>query len=98
GVGGGFGGGEMSASRRGERGGVLRAGGFPDVAGGPWPPPPSPRVGSPKLMLATLLRPHRVNPWVGASAWLPQGRASHAPLRSMVQALHAHACGPSPMN
>lgn len=62
-----------------------------DVHGGPLPPPPQLRVGSPRLMAASLLTPHRVHPWVGASAWLPRGRARHAGLHSMVDLLHRQA-------
>lgn len=83
---------EMIAYQRGEAVGVLRDAGVGDVTAGPWPPPPQLRLGSPRLALTTLLTPHRVHPWVGASAWLPRGRASHAALREMVDALHAHAC------
>jgi NTE family protein len=61
-----------------------------ELAGGPLPPPPQLRVGSPRLMAATLLTPHRVHPWVGASAWLPRGRGSHAGLRSIIEAAHRH--------
>ncbi len=82
---------EMIAYQRGEAVGVLRDAGVGDVAAGPWPPPPLLRLGSPRLALATLLTPHRVHPWVGASGWLPRGRASHAPLRGMVHALHSYA-------
>jgi len=89
---------DLVAYQRGEAVGVLHDAGVGDVAAGPWPPPPYLRAGSPKLMLATLLRPHRVHPWVGASAWLPQGRASHSALRGMVQALHSHAHGLAAVN
>jgi NTE family protein len=83
--------GEMLAYQRGEAVGVLRDSGVSDLDGGAWPPPPQLRMGSPRLMLASLLTPHRVHPWVGASAWLPRGRASHAALRGMVHTLHCHA-------
>jgi NTE family protein len=43
---------------------------------GPLPPLPHLRLGSVPLARAALLRPHQVPPWVGASAWLPHGRAS----------------------
>jgi NTE family protein len=61
-----------------------------ELTGGPLPPAPWPWVGSPRLLAAALLTPHRVHPWVGASAWLPRGRASHAGLRAMVDAAHRH--------
>jgi NTE family protein len=82
---------EMIAHQRGEAIGVLADSGAVDVTGGPWPPPPALRVGSPRLLLTTLLMPHRVHPGVGASAWVPRGRGSHQPLRDMVHALHSHA-------
>jgi NTE family protein len=81
----------MIAHQRGEAIGVLRDCAVPDLADGPLPPRPQLRVGSPPLMLAALLTPHRVHPWVGASAWLPRGRGQHVAVRTMVQALHAHA-------
>lgn len=80
---------EMIAYQRGEAIGVLRR--VPAVADGPLPPFPRWRVGSPPLMLASLLTPHRVYPSVGASAWLPHGRGQHVALRAMVQTLHRHA-------
>ena len=52
------------------------------------PPLPRWRFGSVPLARAALLAPHRVPPWVGASAWLPHGRGQHAALRSLVGALH----------
>jgi NTE family protein len=81
---------DLIAFQRGEAVGVLRNH-VHDIHGGPLPPPPQLRVGSPRLMAASLLTPHRVHPWVGASAWLPQGRASHAGLRSMIDVQHRHA-------
>ncbi|HEY5989606.1 MAG TPA: patatin-like phospholipase family protein, partial [Streptosporangiaceae bacterium] len=82
---------EMVAYQRGEAVGVLQDSGVGGLDVGAWPPPPQLRLGSPRLMLASLLTPHRVHPWVGASAWLPRGRANHAALRGMVHALHCHA-------
>ena len=82
---------EMVAYQRGEAEGVLRASGAHDIDGGPLPPRPQFRVGSPRLMLATLLTPHRVHPWVGASAWVLRGRARHVALHDTVHALHSHA-------
>jgi NTE family protein len=82
---------ELAAFQRGQAAGALGGPGMGDIGVGPWPPPPHLRVGSPRLMLATLLTPHRVHPWVGASAWLPRGRARHGALHSMVHALHCHA-------
>ena len=67
---------EMIAHQRGEAIGVLADAGVGDVTGGPWPPPPALRVGSPRLLLTSLLTPHRVHPGVGASAWVLRGRGS----------------------
>jgi NTE family protein len=82
---------EIVAYQRGEAVGVLRGIGVAAVEDGPLPPLPRLRLGSPRLMRTTLLTPHRVHPWVGASAWLPYGRGRHASLRSMVHELHSHA-------
>jgi NTE family protein len=84
---------EMIAHQRGEAIGVLADAGVGDVTGGPWPPPPALRVGSPRLLLTSLLMPHRVHPGVGASAWVLRGRGNHRALHDMVHALHSHACG-----
>jgi NTE family protein len=81
---------EMVAYNRGQAVGVLRDAGMGVVEDGPFPPPPRLRIGSPRLMRATLLTPHRVHPWVGASAWLPHGRGRHLALHSMVHTLHTH--------
>ncbi len=81
---------EMIAYQRGEAVGVLRDTGISAVESGPLPPWPRWRVGSPPLLLASLLTPHRVHPTVGASAWLPRGRGKHAGLRAMMHALHDH--------
>ena len=84
---------EMIAHQRGEAIGVLADAGVGDVTDGPWPPPPSLRVGSPRLLLTSLLMPHRVHPGVGASAWVLRGRGNHRALHDMVRALHSHAQG-----
>jgi NTE family protein len=60
-------------------------------AGGPLPPLPRMRVGSPRLLLSTALAPHRVYPWVAASALLPQGRARHTALEGLVRGLLVQA-------
>jgi NTE family protein len=68
-----------------------------DLGGGPLPPPPQLRVGSPRLMLAALRTPHRMHPWVAVSALVPQGRARHTALHAMVHSLVArthHAAEP----
>jgi NTE family protein len=82
---------EMIAHQRGEAIGMLADAGVGDVTGGPWPPPPALRVGSPRLLLTSLLMPHRVHPGVGASAWVLRGRGNHRALHDMVRALHSHA-------
>jgi len=78
---------QMIALQRGESMRELRGAGVRDLDDGPLPPRPQLRVGSPRLMLTALLAPHRVHPGVGASAWLPLGRARHEALRATVQAL-----------
>ena len=80
---------EIIAYQRGEAAGPLQ--GVPPAADGPLPPFPRWRLGSPPLMLASLVTPRRVHRTVGASAWLPRGRGQHRALRAMVQALHQHA-------
>lgn len=87
---------EMIAHQRGEATGVLRHSAVDDIAGGPWPPRPRLRVGSPRLLLTSLLTPHRMHLGVTASAWLPHGRGTHRTLREMVHALHTHAHAPDP--
>jgi NTE family protein len=82
---------EMVAYQRGEAAGLLRGPSLLAAQDGPLPPMPHWRVGSPPLLRAALLTPHRVPPWVGASAWLPRGRARHAALRATVHALHGQA-------
>jgi NTE family protein len=82
---------EMVAYNRGAAVGVLADVGLAPVEEGPLPPLPRLRLGSPRLMGASLLTPHRVHPLVGASAWLPHGRGRHVALRSMVHTLHTHA-------
>jgi NTE family protein len=75
--------------------------GLPDLhaldrdAGGPLPPLPRMRPGSPRLVLNTVRAPHRVHPWVAASAFVPEGRARHASLSALVHALLAHRTGRS---
>jgi len=60
-------------------------------AGGPLPPLPQMRVGSPRLLLSTALAPHRVHPWVAASALLPRGRARLTSLDGLMRGLLARA-------
>jgi NTE family protein len=82
---------EMIAHQRGQATGPLAGSQIGGLTSGPWPPLPQWRVGSPRLLLASLLTPHRVLPWVAASAWLPLGRGNHLPLRDMIDTLHRHA-------
>jgi NTE family protein len=79
---------EMTAWQRGEATGILTESAALAARDGPLPPLPHWRFGSVQLAWAALLTPHRVPPWVGASAWLPHGRGRHAALRSLVSALH----------
>jgi NTE family protein len=59
-------------------------------AGGPLPPIPRIRPGSPRLVLNTVRSPLRIHPWVAASAFVPQGRARHRSLEVLVHAMVAH--------
>ena len=79
---------EMMAWQRGQATGILTESAALAAQDGPLPPLPRWRFGSLPLARAALLAPHRVPPWVGASAWLPHGRGQHAALRSLVGALH----------
>ncbi len=82
---------EITALQRGETAPALRDAGVRDLDDGPLPPRPHLRAGSPRLMLTTLLAPHRVHPGVGASAWLPRGRGRHEALHDTVAALETQA-------
>ena len=62
--------------------------------GGAMPPRPRMRIGSPRLALTAALSPHRVYPWVAASAWLPQGRGTHDAVHAMVSAMVDYAGDP----
>jgi NTE family protein len=62
-------------------------------AGGALPPLPRMRPGSPRLVLNTVRAPLRVHPWVAASAFVPEGRAHHRSLSTLVHALVAHNPG-----
>jgi len=79
---------EMMAWQRGQATGILSESVALAAQAGPLPPLPRWRFGSVPLACAALLAPHRVPPWVGASAWLPHGRGQHAALRSLIGALH----------
>jgi NTE family protein len=78
---------EMVAWQRGQATGLLRESAALAAQEGPLPPLPRWRFGSVPLAWAALVTPHRVPPWVAASAWLPHGRGQHAALRSLVTGL-----------
>ena len=86
---------EMVAWQRGQATGPLRDSAALAAHDGPLPPLPRWRFGSVPLAWAALVTPHRVPPWVAASAWLPHGRAQHAALRSLVTGLQLAFHGPS---
>jgi NTE family protein len=79
---------EMVAWQYGEADGSLAGPAALAAQEGPFPPLPHLRPGSLPLARAALLRPLRVPPWVGASAFLPSGRGQHTALRALVTALH----------
>jgi NTE family protein len=62
-----------------------------DQESGPLPPLPRMRLGSPRLLASTVRAPHRVHPWVAASALLPQGRVQHRVLSGLVHGLISHS-------
>jgi NTE family protein len=64
-----------------------------DRDAGPWPPLPRMRIGSPRLLACSALAPHRVHPWVAASALMLQGRGRHRSLGTLVEGLLAHGDG-----
>ena len=85
---------EIAAWQRGQATGPLTESVALAAQDGPLPPLPRMRLGSVPLARAALLTPHRVPPWVAASAWLPHGRGRHTALRSLVNGLQ-HRAGPS---
>jgi NTE family protein len=87
---------EMVAWQRGQATGILTESAALATQDGPLPPLPRIRFGSVPLARAALLTPHRVPPWVAASAWLPHGRGRHAALRSLVTGLHQRAAAGRP--
>ena len=93
---------ELAAWQCGDAAGILGESAALAARDGPLPSLPRLRFGSVPLAAAALLRPHRVPPWVGATAWLPHGRGQHAAVRSLVGALHGRhhghlsRCGPPP--
>jgi NTE family protein len=82
---------QMAAHQRDGPRAALAALGPPDLGCGSLPPRPRFRLGSPRLLLTAIRGPHRVHPWVLASACLPEGRAEHNELRAMLDGLDAHA-------
>ncbi|WP_045879811.1 patatin-like phospholipase family protein [Pseudofrankia sp. DC12] len=59
------------------------------------PPPPRMRMGSPRLLTAGMLHPHRLTPMVALAALLPQGRGTLAAVGDLVgQAASARPVGP----
>lgn len=60
-------------------------------SGGALPGLPRLRLGSPRLLVSSARAPHRVHPWVAASALVPQGRSQHRSLNALVLALVAQA-------
>ena len=80
---------EMAAWQCGDAAGLLGESAGLAARDSPLPPLPRLRVGSLPLAAAGLLRPCRVPPWVSAAAWIPQGRAQHSAVRSLVTALQA---------
>jgi NTE family protein len=82
---------EIAAWQRGQATGPLTESAALAAQDGPLPPLPRMRFGSVPLARAALLTPHRVPPWVGASAWLPHGRGQHTTLRSLIGGLQRQA-------
>ena len=64
-----------------------------DRESGPWPPLPRLRVGSLRLLGSAARTPGQMNPWVVASALLPQGRAHHDALTALLHEVLAQADG-----
>jgi len=62
-----------------------------DEESGALPPMPRLRLGSPRLLASSVRAPHRVHPWVAASALLPEGRGRHHALSRLIQALVKHS-------
>ena len=82
---------EIAAWQRGQATGSLTESVALATQDGPLPPLPRMRFGSVPLARAALLTPHRVPPWVAASAWLPHGRGRHTALRSLITGLQQRA-------
>jgi NTE family protein len=87
---------EIVAHQRGATMAALPALGDIDRESGWRPPLPRLRLGSTRLLASAARAPHRVHPWVAASALLPQGRAQHRTLTGLVHALLAQSDGRVP--
>lgn len=87
---------EIVAHQRGTVMAALPALGDIDRESGSRPPLPRLRLGSTRLLVSAARAPHRVHPWVAASALVPQGRAQHRTLTGLVHALLANAEGRVP--
>jgi NTE family protein len=87
---------EMVAWQSGQATGVLSESAALAAQDGPLPPLPRLRFGSVPLARTALITPHRVPPWVAASAWLPHGRGRHTAVGSLVSGLHQRAAGSAP--
>ena len=83
---------EITAWQRGNATGKLSESAVLAAQEGPLPPLPYPRPGSLPLAYAALTL--QVPPWVGASGWLPHGRARPTALRSLAGALEDRAPAP----
>ncbi len=60
-----------------------------DRDAGPLPSLPRLRIGSPRLLARTAIAPHKVRPWVAASALVLQGRGQLNSLGVLVEAMQA---------
>jgi NTE family protein len=87
---------EIVAHQRGTAMAALPALGDIDRDSGWRPPLPRLRLGSTRLLATAARAPHRVHPWVAASALIPQGRAQHRTLTGLVHALLANSEGRLP--
>ncbi len=67
-----------------------------DRESGRLPPLPRLGLGSPRLLVNAARAPHRVHPWVAASALVPQGRVRPRSLSVLVYALLAHSAAARP--
>jgi NTE family protein len=82
---------DIVAHQRGDGPPILPHLGELDRESGVLPPMPRLRLGSPRLLASSVRAPHRVHPWVAASALLPEGRARHHTLGRLVQTLVTHS-------